>query len=84
MSRKHNLTKGTITELLDQIILLELVLEALRPQQMHQTFKLAVLRVKVEQPRPIRWYICLHGVEDSRAAFIVDFLWLSNAKMTLL
>ena len=32
--RKHNLAKGTIAELLNQIILIELVLETLRLQQM--------------------------------------------------
>ena len=77
--RKHNLAKGTIAELLDQIILVELVLEALRLQQILQAFKLALLRVKVQQSRPVWWYVGLHGIENFRIAFVVDFLWLSDS-----
>ena len=60
------------------------MLEALRLQQMLQAFKLALLRVKVQQSRPVWWYVGLHGIENFRIAFVVDFLWLSDSQMTLL
>ena len=84
MPRKHDFAKGTIAELLDQIVLVELVLKALRLEQMLQAFKLALLRVKVQQSRPVWWYVGLHGIENFRIAFVVDFLWLSDSQMTLL
>ena len=79
MPRKHDFAKGTIAELLDQIVLVELVLKALRLEQMLQAFKLALLRVKVQQSRPVWWYVGLHWIENFRIAFVVDFLWLSDS-----
>ena len=77
MLSEHDLAKGSIAQLLHEVILVQLVLVPLHVQQCFEAVRLELFGFKVKKARSVRRDISLYRVEHFQRPFaIIDFLGL--------